>query len=232
MQTPKPYKAVFFDLGGTLFHHLPPQHTEHNLLRGFADFDAVQVIDRYRQHRRQVEREALNSAFYMHRGLVAEALARTQAEFGFSNREAAQTFCDAQANSVTAELHLREDTVTTLQTLRRRDYYTAIVSNIDDNYIVPLLKRTGLAQYFDYWISSERARSCKPHAGIFTQALQQAQIDPSEVLFVGDSVPHDVVGAQRLGMGTALLTVDHASRETQGADYGIVKLSELLEILA
>jgi len=109
--------------------------------------------------------------------------------------------------------------------------WCGIVSNIDDDYIVPLLARTGLAPHFDYWVSSERARSCKPHAGIYRLALTHSGFQPHEVLFVGDSFVNDVEGPRRLGMRTALLTADLADDPPAGADVYIATLSALLPLL-
>ena len=229
-------QAVFFDLGGTLFQHLPFIHTRRNLsavldslsVRAQADQEAI--WRRYRQHRRQLEEEGQFQAFFMHRGLVAEAMRRTLSEYNLAAPGAAATFCDAQRASVTQHLQLRADTLSTLEQLQNQGVYRAIVSNIDDDYIVPLLQRTGLAQYFDHWLSSERARSCKPHASIFHQALSRAGHPVEKVLFVGDSYANDVLGASRLGFKTALLTADLEEPWPPGADFYIDSLAELIPI--
>ncbi|MEQ8690207.1 MAG: HAD family hydrolase [Pseudomonadales bacterium] len=226
-----PICAVFFDLGGTLFHHLPPHHTETNLLALFDSADAQAVLSAYQKYRQQAEEQALSRPFFYHRELLSEAFARTWREFSASDScDHSQAFCAAQTASVTQRLELRADTLPTLQALRDRGYRLAIVSNIDDDYIVPLLERTRLARYVDFWLSSERAQSCKPHAEIFHQALAQAEVQAHEVLFVGDSYAHDVAGAGALGMATAWLTVDQQHID-RSADANINALSELLVLL-
>ncbi len=230
-------RAVFFDLGGTLFQHLPAAHTQHNLiavmdsLKDRQPADNAAIWHSYRRHRRQLEDEGQYQAFFMHRGLVAEAMRRTLAEYDIVAPAAAAAFCDAQRASVTQHLQLRADTISTLEQLQQQGVYRAIVSNIDDDYIVPLLRRTGLAQYLEHWLSSERARSCKPHAGIFRQAMASAGHAPDQVLFVGDSYANDVLGASRLGMKTALLTTDLDEPLPPGADFYIESLAELLAII-
>lgn len=237
-------KAVFFDLGGTLFQHLPAAITEQNLLAtlekyaadthsGTTNRSAYEAAVRiYKQHRRQAEAEGCYQAFFIHRRMVAEALRRTLTDLNVPAGNAASEFCDAQRVSVTTRLELRPDTLCTLSELRRLDMTTAIVSNIDDDYIVPLLARTDLGARVDFCISSERARSCKPHAGIFRQALAQVEHDPQHILFVGDSYTNDVLGARRLGMQTALLTADLSAPWPSGADYYIGELAELLDIVS
>ncbi len=66
---------------------------------------------------------------------------------------------------------------------------------------------------FSAAVSSAEHGYMKPHPSIFETALQQAAADPASSVMVGDSVPHDVEGARRLGMRAVLLAreapVDH-----------------------
>ena len=60
---------------------------------------------------------------------------------------------------------------------------------------------------------------------------------PEQVLFVGDSPEHDIVGAERAGMKTALIyDGDHpppmqTGRASAKADHEVNNLSELLHLL-
>lgn len=232
-------RGVFFDLGGTLFHHLNPDTTARNLLQTLSRVERLTVdkdvvIQRYREQRQQAETAALFKSFYMHRGLVAQAYTHTVSTLpgSPSSQEVAEQtseFCNLQAACVADQLSLRQDTLATLDALRKRGLFVAIVSNIDDNYIEPLIDKWKLAEHIDYWISSERALSCKPHNGIFRQALRGADIPAHQVLFVGDSIEHDVVGAHRLGMKTAFLNVDHPAPVATGADIDCRALNDLLD---
>jgi len=67
--------------------------------------------------------------------------------------------------------------------------------------------------------------------------LDLSGLQPSEVLFVGDSPEHDVLGAQAMGMQTALvrngdLTAPlQSGKETPEPDYTIDMLCELVAIV-
>ena len=85
----------------------------------------------------------------------------------------------------------------------------------------------------DTWTSSESARSCKPDARIYQVALAAAGCDAGEVLFVGDTVEHDVVGPRAQGMRTALLVADArpGPSDDGGADFVIERLGQVVELV-
>jgi putative hydrolase of the HAD superfamily len=45
----------------------------------------------------------------------------------------------------------------------------------------------------------------KPHPSIFIEGLRRAGVTAAEAVMVGDSVPHDITGALRLGMRGVLV---------------------------
>jgi FMN phosphatase YigB (HAD superfamily) len=108
------------------------------------------------------------------------------------------------------------------------------VSNIDDDQFQPLWDRLGLDPLFDAVTTSEEARSCKPHPGIYRHALGKAgDVAPEEVIFVGDTLDYDVVGAKALGM-TAVLISDLPNQVERGEepDHVIEAMPDLLHIVS
>jgi putative hydrolase of the HAD superfamily len=111
-----------------------------------------------------------------------------------------------------------------------------VVSNIDDDYLDPMIERADLAELLHDWTSSEEARSCKPHDAIYRLACAKAGVDPERVLFVGDSPEQDVAGARALGMVTALIREEGAPPPGSGVGaraephHEIVKLAEVLPL--
>ena len=109
-----------------------------------------------------------------------------------------------------------------------------MVSNIDDDQLDHLLEVAGVRGDFDAVLSSEQARSCKPAPGIFQQALARAGCAPGDALFVGDSLFHDVGGANELGMTSVLIW--HSDEREPPRDgprphHVIRRFPELLELL-
>jgi HAD superfamily hydrolase (TIGR01549 family) len=83
-------------------------------------------------------------------------------------------------------------------------------------------------------VSSSEHGLMKPHPSIFTAALSLMGVEPAEALMVGDSVPHDVEGALRVGMRAALLHRSEAPhpREEELRTRGVATIRSLRELTA
>jgi 2-haloacid dehalogenase len=92
------------------------------------------------------------------------------------------------------------DTVAALQKLAQR-YQLAVISNIDDDLFAETRKH--LAVDFAGVITAQQARSYKPSLNNFRLALQTLGVEPSHLLHAGQSVYHDVIPAQALGINSA-----------------------------
>ena len=91
------------------------------------------------------------------------------------------------------------------------------------------LEDSGLKNYFDFTIYSSCVPFRKPHPSIFQLAISQFQLEPCEILFVGDSLSFDVMGAHEVGMKTAW--INRKNEETDIVpDYELSSLESLLKI--
>jgi len=72
------------------------------------------------------------------------------------------------------------------------------VSNVDSDDLRLACHHHGL--WFAEAVTSEDARSYKPHGGIFREALRRTGWDPRRVVHIGDSLHSDVGGAQAAGL--------------------------------
>ena len=238
-----PIKAVFFDFGGTLFSYKAIQGA------GSSRPLYVQAAERLgvETDRRTIGRaygKASKDAFlahgtksyYLHRDLFLDTFRGFAENLGaVADAEFLDWMYESQREMLLDTFELRDDCMKTLAALRDAGLYLSIVSNIDDDYLHPMVKRVGLDGVLDHWTSSEEARSCKPDPRFFEVALEKAGCAAGEVLFVGDSPAHDVAGAKPLGMTTALILEEGADPPGQFGDvpeahHEIRSLSELLPI--
>lgn len=239
-----PLRAIFFDLGGTLFSNRDIPRVNVPALAEAArrlgvEKDVGEVGLAYLLASREVNEGYLRQAFYLHRDHFYDCYrAFAQRLDRVASDDFLDWFYEAQRSAMVGGMTLREDCVETLRALRARGLTLSIVSNIDNDFLEGLLHSLDLKPLFDYWISSESARSCKPDARIFECALEQAGCSADETIFVGDSRIHDIQGAAALGMKTVLLTEEGGTSHLDDEDFDVApdhvisRLSELLAVVA
>jgi len=128
------------------------------------------------------------------------------------------------------------DTVEALRELKTR-YQLAVISNIDDHLFAGTAPKLGVE--FDQVITAQQARCYKPGKRIFEIARARLAVPPGKWLHVGQSIYHDVIPAQ--AMGIAAVWVNRpSSREGAGAtkaaagkpDLEVSSLKELVELVS
>jgi putative hydrolase of the HAD superfamily len=235
-------RAVFFDLGGTLFSNLAiprvngPTIIEAGRRLG-VDGDFAEIGIAYVIAAREVNDLYMRRPYYSHRDHFYDTYRVFAKNFGQeATDEFLEWFYESQREAMLQGITLREDCDATLRALRNNGKVLSIVSNIDEDYLSGWLKNLDLESLFDHWVSSEVAQSCKPDPKIFEHAMRQAGCTAEEVLFVGDSRIHDIQGARALGMTTVLLDEKGATSHLDDIDfeaepdYVVSTLAELLEL--
>jgi len=112
-------------------------------------------------------------------------------------------------------------------------YRMGLVSNFDDSKTVcQVLKREQLSGFFETLVISADLGLRKPRPEIFRSALERMALAPEEALFVGDSWACDILGAQALGMDTAWIQGGQALPEEGRADYIVPDLAGLASVLS
>jgi 2-haloalkanoic acid dehalogenase type II len=119
----------------------------------------------------------------------------------------------------------------------------ALLSNADDDFLLPCLRRNGLN--FPITVSSETAQAYKPHAAIFRTLADALSLPPAKILYVGDSRLADIAGAKNAGLRAAWInrkpdaTANRSIEVNSGdvgkvtfePDYEIDSLDRLVEVL-
>ena len=110
------------------------------------------------------------------------------------------------------------DTVTALGELKSR-YRLAIVSNVDDDLFAATRPQLGVE--FDQVVTAQQAGAYKPSLKIFELALSRVGVPAHRILHVGQSIYHDVLPAQALGLATVWV-----NRPSARSGVGAVKPAE------
>jgi len=91
-----------------------------------------------------------------------------------------------------------------LDDLRERGLKLVVVSNSEGN-LEAMMERVELKRRLEAVLDSTVFGVAKPDPRIYLEALRIAGVSPQDAVMVGDSVPADVVGPQKLGIAAALL---------------------------
>ena len=133
-------------------------------------------------------------------------------------REAVTAFMLAQSQPVPEMLDL-------VRALKARyGLKVVVVTNDGREFIVHRIKQFGLKEFVDCFIVSCFVHARKPETAIYRMALDIAQVEPTEVVYVDDQALFVEV-AQRLGMHG----IHHTSYDTTRAALATFGLSLLKE---
>jgi 2-haloacid dehalogenase len=160
------------------------------------------------------EQRSEEGEFHPYRSVLESVVRRFGAQLGFNPT-------DAEARSLPDSLPTWKpwpDTVAALQQLKSR-FRLAILSNVDDDLFA--LTRPQLGVNFDEVITAQQAQAYKPSLEIFELALSRINSPAHRVLHVGQSVYHDVIPAQALGLATVWV-----NRPSARPGVGAVKSAE------
>jgi 2-haloacid dehalogenase len=187
------FKVLTFDCYGTMidwetgiFSALRPILELHNMM--IADTALLELYS-------ELEASAEQGEFLRYRD-VLQSVAR-----GFGKRLG---FLPTEAEVRSLPESLRNwkpfpDTVEALRKLKRR-YQLAVISNVDDDLFASTAPKLGVA--FDHVITAQQAGCYKPCMRIFKLAEERISVSREQWLHVGQSIYHDVIPAQSLGIAT------------------------------
>ena len=229
------YRAVFFDLDGTLVDErvgVPAARAAGaEALRSLGydvpdeDFDAaIQLVVG-----RTFERYGGQwPGIWSREELMADVLR----ELGLSIAVAAR-IADAYAAARIENLALVQGARQTLALLSRL-VPIGLISNGSGTEQRAKLRRGGLDRYFCATTISGDLGVAKPAPAIFQAALRSLSVRPDEAVHIGNNFEHDVVGAVGVEMGAIWLNVDgeSPSRSDCHATAVVRSLHELPVLLA
>lgn len=221
----RPPRAVIFDYGNTLVSVDPALHSART---DYADVVAVPGAERMARHLEARGRLARDTGItFIDRFLAIRETNRKRADesgdeipatvslreafhdLGLAELEAAEMLEILRVFFSVEEEQLQEipGAGRTLERLAGKGIPTALLSNATDGaYIARVIERYGWTRYFRPLIVSSDIGVRKPRAEAFQPVLRTWTFAPEEIAMVGDSLRHDVGGAQALGLRTIHFT--------------------------
>jgi len=157
--------------------------------------------------------------FHPYRQVLESVVRQFGAQFGFSPTM-------DEVRSLSDSLSTWEpwpDTVAALRQLSTR-YRLVIVSNVDDDLFAATRPKLGVE--FAEVITAQQAQAYKPALRVFELALSRINVPAHRVLHVGQSIYHDVIPAQALGL-TAVWVNRPSARPGVGAVKAAVAKPDL-----
>jgi phosphoglycolate phosphatase len=193
------FRAVLFDMDGTLVHTAPDIATALNLAlckNGIPTIDPLRIADLVGNGAQVLVKRALSVHGMGHderlRAAVFEDYVRAYAE---------RIGCDGRAFPGAIEC---------LRTLRARGIRLGVVTNALQRFADATLAHYGLAKYLSIVIGGDRTVAPKPHPAALWFACRTLHVSPKETLMVGDSA-NDVAAAT--AAGCSVVCVPHGYNE-------------------
>lgn len=117
----------------------------------------------------------------------------------------------------------------TLKTLQPK-YLLGAVSDAQEIWAEHELRRLNLTDFFPTRVISSCLMCRKPSPEIFAVALRKHNLSPEQVIYVGNDMYRDVFGAKNLGMKSVFFRSNQGDHKFHGAepDYIIYNFEELL----
>ncbi|WP_461865381.1 TIGR02253 family HAD-type hydrolase [Thermococcus sp.] len=228
-------KAVFFDFVGTLITKAGENITHQNIVKeilrraGRTDLDYVKLWEEYEAESSAMFKELAGKPYVKIKDVDTKAMQKIAKRYGFTLPE------DFWKISIAMHERYGElfpEVIETLKTLRRLGLHVGIITDSDNDYIEAHLKALGIYDLFDSITTSEDAGFYKPHERPFRLALEKADVEASEALYVGDNPLKDCVGAKNVGMMSVLFDPEASKREFwKNCDFVISNLSEIIDIV-
>ncbi len=151
--------------------------------------------------------------------------------------EKIKIIADRTAEMWQQNVQLADDALPVLNELKKKKKL-ALITNFDHSpHIRKILNRTKIDVYFDTIVISDEAGCLKPESEIFELALTQTGLKPHEVVYIGDNIKDDVLGAFSAGITPILISRNSKSHYSNDFCFQssiqiltIGSLSELIDL--
>jgi len=201
------YRAVIFDLFGTLGYNFSVRGYEDTLAR-MADILSLPADD-FKRAWFETSRERNTGTSQNCRGDIELICRRLDIP---GDEEQIELAIDARLDYIRTVMTPQPGAIETLKSLREEGYKTALIS--DCTHEIPIIwPETPFAPLMDVTIFSCSVGLRKPDPRIYELATSQLNVRPEQCLYVGDGGSQELTGALQFGMHPVLIRLDEDSRE-------------------
>ncbi|NLI14750.1 MAG: HAD family hydrolase [candidate division Zixibacteria bacterium] len=237
------YRAVLFDLGSTLIEY---ENSDWASLGKQGVIEAYPILKNAFPDMPPVDQ--FGPTFYLYLKEILDNERVDHSEFNLyelcrkifarmnliSRDGLIEKFVHTYYQPIARQITLEEGAPEILKAIKDAGLKIGLVSNtiFPEKYHLDEMAQFGLLKYFDFTIFSCAVKTRKPGLKIFKMALDMAETDPGQTVFIGDRYDADIIGAKNAGMTTVWKY--HDKRENPDnikPDYSIIKLNELYTII-
>ncbi|EIO4106081.1 TPA: phosphoglycolate phosphatase [Vibrio vulnificus] len=223
--TQQEIKLIAFDLDGTLLDSVPDLAVAADQATravGFPGVTELQVRDYVGNGADILIGRALSQSLTISPELSDEL--RTQA------RELFDDFYQQTGHKLS---HLYPTVKETLKALHQAGFTLALVTNKPSKFVPDVLQQHGIADYFVDVLGGDSFPEKKPNPIALNWLMEKHQIQPTEMLMVGDS-KNDILAAKNAGCASFGLTYGYNHGEPISAskpDFVADSLAQLLDVV-
>lgn len=221
MNTFQNIKAIFFDVGDTLYTNedLEKEYPRqlYKLLsetKGISEDQAKKLFKETAEKLKQTEKHVTK--------------VRTMAELGYTREQTHGAFCKVDPHQFLTKNSELDAAISQLA----QKFKLGLISNFKRYHLVQILEALGLhEELFPLMVTEDVVQEIKPALEPFKKAVELAQTAADEVLYVGDSPGKDMRPAKEVGLKTILLRANPLPEDMTNADASIASVHELPSIL-
>ncbi len=189
------YKAILFDLDGTLVDSIPDiAHSTNSTLMALGLEPLSQDLISTFVGKGTDHLVALSLQHATASQASAQLIERAQGIF-------AQHY---QTRTQSSLARVFPGVIEGLRLFQKAGCQLALVTNKPIQYVPDLLQQMRLDAFFDLLVGGDSCAQKKPHPMPFLYACEQLKVDPSEALVIGDS-SNDSLAAQQAGIDVLLV---------------------------
>lgn len=143
---------------------------------------------------------------------------------------ASERYFDKLFTAYAEGVRLFDGIIPVLEELKKRNIVCGIVTSRNRGEVANDVTLSAVMKYFDYVICAEDTEKHKPDAEPVNKLLEQAGIDASNVIYLGDTI-YDYLCAKNAGVKFALASWGARPDENIKEDYTLEKPEDLLVLI-